>query len=248
MQPATHQQLPRADRRDLAAVIVALVLPTLITWLYFFRAEGMAPAVQLAVFNVVKAIQFLFPLAWVLVVQRGRVTLRPPNAQGIELGVAFAAVVSAAMFALYLAVLRNSQPIVDATEIIIAKVSGWGIDEPWKYALLGLFYALIHSFLEEYYWRWFVFGQLRRFTSLSLAIIISSLGFMAHHVLVLGKFCGFDSPLTYLLSASVAIGGAFWAWLYHRTGSLLGPWLSHMVIDAAIFAIGYDLIRGLFAF
>ena len=43
-------------------------------------------------------------------------------------------------------------------------------------------------------------------------------------------------------SASVAIGGAVWAWLYDRSGSLLGPWLSHILIDAAIFIIGYDLI------
>src|SRR5689334_17904934 len=119
-------------------------MPTIITWLYFFQADGMAPAVQLTVFNVVKTIQFTFPLFWVLAIQRGRVTLMPPNSQGLELGVAFGAVVASAMFAVYLAFLRGSQPVVDATEIVIAKVSGWGIDEPWKYTLLGLFYALIH--------------------------------------------------------------------------------------------------------
>ena len=72
---------------------------------------------------------------------------------------------------------------------------------------------------------------------------MSSLGFLAHHVLVLGKFFGFANPATYLLSACIAVGGAVWAWLYDRTGSLLGPWLSHMLVDAAIFAIGYDLVR-----
>jgi uncharacterized protein len=45
------------------------------------------------------------------------------------------------------------------------------------------------------------------------------------------------------LSAGVAVGGAFWAWLYERTGSIFGPWLSHLLIDAGIFWIGYDLIR-----
>ena len=30
-----------------------------------------------------------------------------------------------------------------------------------KYVALAVFYALVHSLLEEYYWRWFVFGQLR---------------------------------------------------------------------------------------
>ncbi|BBO32640.1 CPBP family intramembrane glutamic endopeptidase [Lacipirellula parvula] len=233
--------------RDLVAVVVALVLPTIVTWLYFFQADDMRPAAQLLVFNTVKTVQFCFPLFWVLAIQRGRVTLRPTTTRGIDVGITFGGVVAATMFALYLIFLRASQPVVDATEIIIDKVSGWGINEPWKYGLLGLFYALIHSFLEEYYWRWFVFGQLRRFIPLWPAAIISALGFMAHHVLVLGKFCGFDSPLTYFLSACVAIGGAFWAWLYDRSGSLMGPWLGHMLIDAAIFAIGFDLIRGYFA-
>ena len=57
---------------------------------------------------------------------------------------------------------------------------------------------------------------------------------------------GFSSPATWLFSVCVAVGGAMWAWLYERTGSLLGPWLSHLLVDAAIFAIGYDLVRHTF--
>ena len=68
---------------------------------------------------------------------------------------------------------------------IRAKVAGFGIDSVAKYAALGVFYSLVHSLLEEYYWRWFVFGQLRRLVPLWPAIVVSSLGFMAHHVLVL---------------------------------------------------------------
>jgi membrane protease YdiL (CAAX protease family) len=61
---------------------------------------------------------------------------------------------------------------------------------------------------------------------------------------VLAHYFGWTSPLTLLFSASVAVGGAFWAWLYERTGSLLGPWLSHLVIDAGIFFIGFKLVAG----
>ena len=41
-----------------------------------------------------------------------------------------------------------------------------------------------------------------------------SLGFMAHHVVLLATFFGWDSPLAYLFSLAIAVGGAFWAWLY----------------------------------
>jgi hypothetical protein len=41
----------------------------------------------------------------------------------------------------------------------------------------------------------------------------------------------------------VAAGGAFWAWLYQRSGSLVGPWLGHLLADAAIFTVGWQLVR-----
>jgi membrane protease YdiL (CAAX protease family) len=64
---------------------------------------------------------------------------------------------------------------------------------------------------------------------------------MAHHVLVIGFYFGWTAPETWLFSFAVAIGGAVWAWLYHKSRSLVGPWLSHLLVDAAIFAVGYDL-------
>jgi hypothetical protein len=44
-------------------------------------------------------------------------------------------------------------------------------------------------------------------------------------------------------SLAVALGGAMWASIYERGGSLLAPWLSHTIIDAALFVIGWDLLR-----
>ncbi|NNC75715.1 MAG: CPBP family intramembrane metalloprotease, partial [Acidimicrobiia bacterium] len=91
-------------------------------------------------------------------------------------------------------------------------------------------------------WRWFVFGQLRQRTGFRAAMIISSLAFMAHHVIVMGIYTGWSSPYTYLFSASVAVGGAYWAWLYERSDSLVAPWVSHFFVDVAIFAVGYALV------
>ena len=42
------------------------------------------------------------------------------------------------------------------------------------YLLLAVFYSAIHSLLEEYYWRWFVFGRLSQLCKLPTAIAISS--------------------------------------------------------------------------
>lgn len=108
---------------------------------------------------------------------------------------------------------------------------------------LAIFYTLCHSFLEEYYWRWFVFGGLRKYAADWLANVISSLGFMAHHVILLAVYLGWDSPLTWLFSASIAIGGMFWAWLYARQGTLMMSWFSHALVDAAIFGLGFWIVR-----
>lgn len=239
-------QSPRSAR-DLAAIALAMVLPSAITWLYFFGAAEMAPSAQRAIFSVVKVVQFALPIVWVLAVQRGRVTLRPTGGQGIAFGLLFGALVAGAMFALYFGVLQGSSMLSAALPEIRGKVAGFGINSAWKFAVMGAFYSLIHSLLEEYYWRWFVFGQLKQWTPVGAAAVISGLGFMAHHILVLGKYFGFASPATYALAACIAVGGIIWALLYHRTGSLIGPWLSHMLVDAAIFAIGYHIVRAMLA-
>ncbi len=65
---------------------------------------------------------------------------------------------------------------------------------------------------------------------------------MAHHVIVIATYLGPGRwALLVLLSLGVAATGAFWAWLYQKTGSLLVPWLSHVVADLAIMLIGWDL-------
>lgn len=239
--PEAHAM--RRSTRDLVVVLIALVLPSAITWLYFFRAEDASAGVQSSVYGLVKVVQFALPVVWVRAVQRGRISFRPNGMQGVAVGLAFGAVVAAAMYSLYAGWLKSSPILAEATPEIREKVADFGIDNTWKYAALGVFYSVCHSFLEEYYWRWFVFGQLRSWVSVWGAVLVSSLGFMAHHVLVLGKYFGFDDPITYIFSACVATGGAVWAWLYDRTGSLLGPWLSHLLVDAAIFAIGFSLVH-----
>ena len=83
-------------------------------------------------------------------------------------------------------------------------------------------------------------------SALPTAMVLSSLGFMAHHILVLATFFGWSSPATWIFSCGVAIGGAAWAWIYDRSQSLLGPWASHCLVDAAIFVIGFDLVRDMF--
>jgi len=222
-----------------------MVFPTLVTLAYFVLLADYPTSLQQTAYAVGKGIQFALPAAWVFWVLREKIAWTPPDRRGLVEGIVFGTIVLAAMMGLYHFALKPIGVFDEAAGPIQDKVRGLGLDSIWKYAALGIFYALCHSAMEEYYWRWFVFRRLRARASLWVAIGISSLAFMAHHVILLATFFGWVSPWTYFFSLAVAVGGLFWAWLYERTGSLYGPWFSHLLVDAGIFIIGYDLAKDL---
>ncbi len=239
-------QVRGSRRGDACAVLVALGLPSLVTVCYFVWLAEFPAAVQQTAYTVGKVVQFAFPLVWVVAVRRRRPRAGRPELRGLLEGLAFGLFVLAAMLLLYHAWLKPAGLFAVAEGEIRRKVIGFGVGGFWSYVALGAFYATAHSFLEEYYWRWFVFGQLREMVSLRVAILVSSLGFMAHHVLLLATYFGWLSAATIVFSLAVAVGGAVWAWLYQRSGSLYGPWLSHLLVDAAIFVVGYDMVWQVF--
>lgn len=220
----------------------AVAFPTLLTWVYFVLLAGDYPAVQQLAYTVGKVIQFGLPVIWVIWILRRKVRIGRPG-PGLLQGAIFGVLVGAAIYMLYRWWLLPGGSLTGPIEAIRAKVTGIGISSEVDFAVMGIGYALFHSFLEEYYWRWFVFAELRRRTSNVVAITVSSLGFMAHHVIVLATYFGWNSPISYLISLGVAVGGAAWAVLYQRTGSLYGAWLSHCLVDAAIFFVGFEMMR-----
>jgi membrane protease YdiL (CAAX protease family) len=230
-------------RLVLCGVVFALVFPTLLTWVYFVFAERYAAGAQQSIYLIGKGIQFAFPAMWVWLVLREPLSTGRPSLKGLLIGAAFSVVVVGAGWLLFDGLLREIPVFSTAAKLIREKIGEFGIDSLWKYSLLAGFYSLLHSLLEEYYWRWFAFRQLRRLVRLWPAIVISALAFMGHHVIVLSEFFEQTRWLAWLLAAAVAVGGAFWAWLYERTGSLFGPWLSHLLIDAGVFWVGYVLVR-----
>lgn len=236
--------LPTATdrRRDVWAVSFALVFPTLVTVVYFVLLANRPAASQQAAFAIGKVLQFGFPLVWVGLVQRRGWALRRPRLRELIEGLALGSIILVAMLALYLGWLKRGGIPPDALAAIRAKVDSLGVATLSRFAALGTFYALGHSLLEEYYWRWFVYGQMRNMTRPALAVSVSAVGFMAHHICVLAQFFGWVSMLTIFFSLSVAVGGVLWARLYQRQGSLYGVWISHLLVDAGIFAVGYDLV------
>jgi len=233
---------PNSRWRNSLAMVFALVFPTLLTVVYFILLAQSSAGSQQGAYAIGKTIQFAFPVIWVLFVERQRIQRQWPRGRDVLFGAALGLALLIAGLILYHFALKPAGVFDEAAIKVRQKVEAIGIRGFWPYVTLALFYCAVHSLLEEYYWRWFVFAQLRRLASLKMAILVSSLGFMAHHVCVLSVYFGWFTLWSLLLSAAVAVGGGIWAWLYNRTGSLYGVWASHALVDAVIFIIGYDLI------
>ncbi len=224
-------------------LLVGLILPTLVTWVYFdLLADNESIYQQLAA-GLGKGFQFaVLPLLAYRLRPKQKEIVQPQYGASVGVGIAFGLAIAGAMMAIYFLWMLPSGAMNGPREQAMAKVKEMGFAFPAALIGLGIFYSLFHSALEEYYWRWFVFRELYARMSLPPAAMIGGLGFMAHHVLVLARYFGWGSPLTWFFSICIAVGGAAWAVIYRRWGTLLGPWLSHLLVDAAIFAIGYHLL------
>jgi membrane protease YdiL (CAAX protease family) len=231
----------------LALLTVAMLFPSLMTALYFVVLSGGAGKPnwwQSAAYAVGKLIQFTFPVVFVLLVDRHFPLPKRPHFAGLGWAVAFGVAVAGGMLALHYAWLSDTWLFDNTARLVRDKVAELHMLSPVRYILLAVTIVAVHSLAEEYYWRWFVFAQLNRLITLPWAIALSSLAFMGHHVLVVNAF--FPGRLWVAVipfSLGVAVGGAFWAWLFSRTQTIYPSWLSHACVDAAIFLIGWDLLR-----
>ncbi|HYD42563.1 MAG TPA: CPBP family intramembrane glutamic endopeptidase [Anaeromyxobacter sp.] len=228
-----------------AAIAFGVAFPTALTLVYFVALAGEPRGLVQGVYAAGKSIQFAVPAIWAASVL-GRLP-RPswPSARGAVAGLAFGLAVLAGALALFYAVLEPSGLLAGGPAAAIrGKVHAFGVTTLARYVTLAAFYSVVHAAAEEYYWRWFVFGELRRACGAVQAVAWSSVAFAAHHVVILGVYFGWGSPWTAVLALAVGVGGAYWAALYHRSGSLLGPWLGHLLVDAAIFFMGYELAFG----
>src|SRR5207253_2423528 len=132
----------------------------------------------------------------------------------VALGLCFGVMAAAVALALFYGVYREGTALRGAVGRFQAKMTDFGLNSRATYVLFAAFLSIVHSLLEEYYWRWFVYGRLRRCVPMAVALPTASLAFMAHHVIILAMFFpGRWLEMIVPLSLGVAVGGAIWCWL-----------------------------------
>jgi membrane protease YdiL (CAAX protease family) len=158
--------------------------------------------------------------------------------QALPAGALLGTTTVASMFALMRTPLGE---IVTANaDRIESKARRFGVLE--HYWLFALFLSIVHSLIEEYYWRWFVFGRLKRVVAIWRAHIIAGVAFAAHHLVITTQLFGVFWGL--VLGGFVGVGGIMWTLMYDRQRTLAGAWVCHLIVDLGIMAIGYRILFG----
>lgn len=221
-------------------LVVGFLLPSAATWLYFYGP--LPPAGRQIFYSLSKAFLLILPLVWILKIAREPVRFPRPTKQALVEGLLSGLVIGIPMVAFYFAVLRKLPVMIEAGSAVSEKMATFGLTTPAAFLGLSVFIILMNASIEEYYWRAFIFKRLSERMAWVAAAVLSAFGFMLHHVIILTGYL----PLvpTAICSFGVMIGGLVWAWQLHRTKNIYSAWLSHALVDVAVYVIAYDLLFG----
>jgi len=181
----------------------------------------------------------LLPAVWLKFVDRGQWSWSPPKLGGFRTAAILGLAIATAIF--FAAAIASHLGAIHP-EKIAARAARTGLNHFGIYLAGALYWITFNSLTEEYVWRWFVFRKFEVLLGGKWAVPAAALAFTAHHVIVLAA--QFNWPISVLGSVGVFIGGAAWNWLYLRYRSIWPGYVSHALVDAAIFIIGYRLIFG----
>lgn len=222
------------------AVVPAMLEPLLSSFFYFVILE--TPAWAQATYAASKVFLVVWPLFAVAVILREplpRPGLRnPAHLKAVPPGLLLGLLICVIMFALM------ATPLHDVLRESVGKMKvktvRLGILE--HYWLFAVFLSFVHSLLEEYYWRWFVYGGLRRRLAVAPAVVLAGVAFGSHHVVIVTQLVG--GPWGVLFGSLVGAGGMIWSLMYEKQRTLAGAWTCHMLVDLGVMTLGYYLLAG----
>lgn len=222
-------------------LFIAICLPSLAAYGYF--ALFTSPKIVSTLYSLSKVIEFSLPLLVLYLIDRKKLTWRKPTATEIKLGLLFGSLMGGALLTVY-AMLKSYPFIAEVSPLVASKLVGFHADTPLTFLMLALFISVIHSLLEEYYWRWYVHQELQKIMNKKVSVLLSSLAFTAHHVIIINAYLpsSIRNWGIIVFPSFVFVAGMTWAVIYDKWKSLWIPWISHIMADMAILWIGYMLV------
>lgn len=243
MAPQPHEEVPTArgtrTHSAAAAARALLALCLLVPWPSLGICAEMLwfpGAVGLSILGFSKVWILAFPLFWTAAVDREPLRVPPFTTRGLGLGLLTGLAGALAVAGAYEFLLESQ---IDATRVReMARANH--LLEPRNFLAVAVYICAVNSLLEEYVWRWFVRRQFERLVPRAAAVLLAGLAFTLHHTIVLQSQFGLG--LAVIGSLAVFVAGVTWSWLYARTGSIWSAWLSHAIVDVAVFWAGWRIL------
>ncbi len=183
--------------------------------------------------TMVKApIFFLVPIIfWALNKGFSPFSLLRSNIGGLKLGLILGVSIYAAVMIFYFV----AGMFVDLGGIKTSLENNLGInkDNFWG---IALYVSVVNSFLEEWFFRGFIFSQLSK-TSKVFGYVFSSLSFSIYHIAIMDGM--FDMSILVLTLVGLFVGGCIFNYLCQKNNNIYTSWFCHSFANFAMNTIGY---------
>lgn len=214
-------------------LILVLFLPALTTFFTFIT-----PSIPEISYPLGKAILILFPVAWLYfnaiplgtIPSRWNLSFRRKD---LVWGLATGMLISVAVFILYVTVFANRL----TSEGIVSTLPDYVLNH---YVLVSLFLSLGNAFMEEYFWRAFVLSEMSERFGWPVAVWLNGPLFGLHHWVILQAY--FPLWQAAIFTLGTIAGGWLWSWMRMKGLSSWSCYVSHLVVDLAVLAIGYIVV------
>ena len=133
--------------------------------------------------------------------------------------------------------LRN---VFDFSQVAGSLTENAGVTKD-NFLYVSLYISFVNSLLEEFFFRGFLFRNLKEHSKPWMAYSISAVLFAAYHIAMMIGWFGFG--LNALVLLGLTVGGLIFNWLNEKLGCIYGSWLTHMFANFAINTIGFLLLN-----
>ena len=125
--------------------------------------------------------------------------------------------------------------MMDLSSIKTSLENNLGINKS-NFLAIGLYVSICNSFLEEWFFRGFVFGEFRK-SSRGLAYLISSLSFSIYHIAIMDGM--FNFGMLFLVLVGLFIGGTIFNYLNEKNNNIYASWFCHSFANFAMNTVGF---------
>lgn len=108
-----------------------------------------------------------------------------------------------------------------------------------NFVYVAIYISFVNSLLEEFFFRGFVFMNLKKLVGRNPAYLVSSTAFGAYHVAMMTGWFSFG--LFLLLLAALIAAGLLFDWLNEKQGNIYNSWFVHMFANFSINTVGFIL-------